>query len=99
MGHPLPQARHGVFLPRLVNAEWFFVEIIAASRKGPGATPHAEIAKLTVPALPFQIICVAQLLKNGGLFPDLGEGLLVQVSCQNRQVSARVNLASVGDEA
>ena len=81
--------------PGLVNAEWLFVKIITAGRIGSCAASHANIAKLTAAALAFQIIRVAQLLKNRGALPNLGEQLLVQVPCQDRQVSAGKNLASV----
>jgi hypothetical protein len=99
MAHFLAQVRLGVPPPGLVNAEWFFVQVIAACRKGPSAAPHAEIAKLAVAAFPFQIIGVSQLLKNAGILPNLCEGLVVQISCQNRQISARINLTSVRNEA
>jgi len=85
----------GAIPPGLVNAEWLFVKIITAGRIGSCAASHANIAKLTAAALAFQIIRVAQLLKNRGALPNLGERLLVQVTCQDRQVSAGINLASV----
>lgn len=95
MSYLLPHARRGVLPPGFVNAEWFFVQIIAAGRVGPRAAPHTNITKLTIAALAFQIIRAAQLLKNRGAFPNLTERLLVEVARQDRQVSAGINLASV----
>src|SRR5208337_2761994 len=99
MAHFLPPVRLGVFPARLVNAEGFFIQVVASGSKGPSAATHAEAAKLAVAAFPFQIIRVSQLLENAGILPNLGKRLPVEVSCQNRQISAGINLALVRNEA
>src|SRR5208337_699324 len=99
MAHFLPPVRLGVFPARLVNAEGFFIQVVAGSSKGPSAATQAEVAKLAVAAFPFQIIRVSQLPENAGILPNLGKRLLVQVSCQNRRISAGINLPLMRDEA
>ena len=89
----------GVLSPRLVNAEWLFVQIITAGRVGPRAASHTDISKLTIAAFAFQIIRVPQFLKNLGILPNLCKRLFVQVSRQNRQIPTRINLTFMRNEA
>src|SRR5208337_4623153 len=83
---------------RLVDAERLFIEIIAGSGKGAGTTTHANVAEFAAAAFPLQVVDIAQFIKHHRVLPDLGKGLLPQISCQGWQVSAGVDLTLMRDE-
>src|ERR1700733_607610 len=74
---------------RLINAEWLFVQKISGGGERAGTAPHANVTKLAVTALPFQVVGVAQLLKHRCAFPNLGQTLVVKIPGQGGKITAR----------
>src|ERR1035438_10423254 len=92
-------ADHLVRCSRLIYAERLFREEVSRSRVGAGAASHANVAKFTAAALPFQVVVVAQLAENDRVGPDLGGALLAQIAGDRGQVTAGENFSLVRDEA
>jgi hypothetical protein len=65
-----------------VHAERFFVHVVSRGGVGARAATHADIAEFATAALPFQVVDVAQFVEDHGVLPDVGEGLLLQVTGQ-----------------
>src|SRR5580693_8810527 len=78
---------------RLVNAERLLVEIVPGRGVGARAAAHANVAELATAALALQVVDVAELIEHYRIFPDVGERLLFQVSCQGRQISTGIDLS------
>src|SRR5580700_6687553 len=83
---------------RLVDAERLLVEIVPGGGIGARTATHADIAELATAALALQVVDVAELIEHHGVFPDVCERLLFQVSCQCRQISTGIDLALMRDE-
>ena len=82
-----------------VHAEWFFGKEVSGGGEGAGATSHANMTKFTTPALPFQVVVVAEFVEDRGVGPDVGEALLAQVTGESGQIAAGEHFAFVRDEA
>src|SRR5215469_10402389 len=83
---------------RLVNTERFLVHKVAGSSVGTCAASHTDVAEFAATALPFQAAGIAEFVEDRRVLPNVGEGLLAQVSSDHRQVAAGIDFALVRNE-
>src|SRR4029077_367426 len=83
---------------RLVDAERFLVHKVAGSSVGTRAAAHADISEFAAAAPPFQAAGIAELVEDLRVLPNVGEGLLAQISGDHRQVTAGIDFALVRNE-
>src|ERR1039458_7871088 len=83
---------------RLINAESLFVRKISGGGERAGAAPHANVTKLAVTALAFQVAGIAQLLKHRRTFPNLGQTLVVKIAGQGGKITAREDFTLIRDK-
>src|SRR3990172_3019219 len=85
-------------LARLVAASRGFRQVVPVGGIGPAATASADLGKLARPA-PTAKVRVAEVVEDGGPFPDGREGLTSKVSRWNRHIGARRDISFRHDPA
>src|SRR5476649_1103569 len=84
---------------RAIRTERLLREKTSRRRVGTGAAAAAQRLIAALAALPFERVRVAQLLEHRRVVPDVLEGGLPRAAGADREVTAGVDIAFVGDEA
>ena len=84
---------------RFVNAEGLLGQIVSRDLVGPRTAAAADFDEFAMAAFAFVFVQITKVLKYGRTVPDVSESFFFDLAAVNFEISARLHLPRMRDEA